>query len=59
MTEDDTFNTLRRTPFEQVKEIIIEMNRRFQSIQEKTIVLEEHGWDINEYEDLLDQRKIP
>jgi hypothetical protein len=46
MTEDDTFNALRRIPFKEMKALIVENSL---STVCHEILLEQNGWSADEY----------
>lgn len=52
-TEDDTFNKLRRIPFEEMSDILSTKAKTYTSATEyakiRPAILEAHGWDIKDY----------
>ena len=52
-TEDDTFAALRRTPAEQMRLVVREMNREKKSPAQLRVELKKHGWTVLEYQDAL------
>lgn len=58
MSEDDTFNRLRRIPFEQMRQIVCEFNLRYHPINDRSKLyrqMEANGWTLAEYHDVKDR----
>lgn len=49
MTEEDTFNKLRKPSFNELRNIVIAWRHDKEDLRSVAMVIEENHWDVDEY----------